>query len=180
MFCFVSSNENKWKEVCEILGFKIKWEKVQIKEIQSLNLREILREKAKSSYEILKKPVVVEDVSLILNGYKNFPGPLIKWVIEGIGKHGIINLCRISKNFNAKAICCVCAYDGKSFNFFEGKINGKISKKPKGESGFGWDPLFIPAGFKKTFAEISMEEKNKISHRKKAWEKFKIFLEKKN
>ena len=51
---------------------------------------------------------------------------------------------------------------------FLGKINGKVSLKPKGENGFGYDPIFIPANYNKTFAEISVEEKNRIGHRGKA------------
>ena len=59
---------------------------------------------------------------------------------------------------------------------FEGKINGKISIKPKGSNGFGYDPIFIPQGYEKTFAEMTIKEKNTISHRKIALMKLESFL----
>ncbi len=176
MYSFVSSNKKKWEEVCKILNYKINWVKVSIPEIQGLDLKKIIKEKIKYAYNLKKIPLVVEDVSLILEGFGNFPGPLIKWFLKGAGREGIIKCCYGLKNFNAIALCGIGVYDGKKFNYFEGKIEGKISKKPKGDNGFGWDPLFIPKGYKKTFAEMEAEEKNKISHRKIAWEKFKNFL----
>ncbi len=179
MFTFITSNKNKWEEVCHILGFKIPFENLEIKEIQSLDLKEILKEKAKEAYKIINKPVVVEDVSLILKGFNNFPGPLVKWLIKSGGPKGIIKICKGCNDFKAEAICGVCAFDGKEFHYFEGKVKGIISKKIRGENGFGWDPVFIPERKKKTFAEMIIKEKNKISHRNKAWKKAsKFFLKK--
>ena len=60
----------------------------------------------------------------------------------------------------------------KMYIFFKGRINGSIAKKPKGK-GFGWDPIFIPKNYNKTFGELTQEEKNKISMRAKAFKKFK-------
>jgi XTP/dITP diphosphohydrolase len=57
-------------------------------------------------------------------------------------------------------------------HYFEGKIEGKITKEKRGDEGFGYDPIFIPKGYDKTFAELSLEEKGKISHRALAVEKF--------
>lgn len=178
MFTFITSNKNKWEEVCKILNFKIPQKNLELPEIQSLNLKEILKEKALAAFKILKRPVVVEDVSLILKGFKGFPGPLVKWVIKAAGPEGIINFCKGSKNFNAEAICGVCMYDGKNFKYFEGKIKGKISKVVRGKNGFGWDPVFIPEGYRKTFAEMEIKEKNKISHRYLAWKKASNILKK--
>lgn len=179
MFIFITSNKNKWEEVCRILGFKIPFENLEIKEIQSLDLKEILKEKAKEAYKIIRKPVIVEDVSLVLKGFKNFPGPLIKWLIKAEGPKGIVKICKGCNNFKAEAICGVCTYDGKEFNYFEGKVQGRISRKIKGENGFGWDPVFIPEGESKTFAQMDVKEKNRISHRKKAWKKASKLLQKK-
>ncbi len=65
--------------------------------------------------------------------------------------------------------------DGEEY-FFEGICNGRISEEEKGDSGFGYDPVFIPDGAGKTFAEMDMDEKNIYSHRKKATQKFVEFL----
>ena len=67
-------------------------------------------------------------------------------------------------------------YKKKSPHCFEGKVNGRISKKPKGRNGFGYDPIFIPDGYKKTFAEMNSKEKNTISHRLIALRKMESFL----
>ena len=69
--------------------------------------------------------------------------------------------------------------DGKTF-FFEGKINGKIIFNKRGTNGFGYDSIFIPNGYNKTFAELNSVEKNEISHRSKALKRLIIFLDKKN
>ncbi len=63
------------------------------------------------------------------------------------------------------------------FEFFEGKVDGEIAEKEVGNSGFGYDPIFLPKGYKKTFAQMSEEEKNSISHRKKALEKVLDYIE---
>jgi XTP/dITP diphosphohydrolase len=65
--------------------------------------------------------------------------------------------------------------DNKQY-FFEGICKGTIGFEPKGDKGFGYDPIFIPQGSDKTFAEMSMEEKNQYSHRKKAMDKLVTFL----
>ena len=69
--------------------------------------------------------------------------------------------------------------DGKTF-FFEGKINGKIIFNKRGTNGFGYDSIFVPNGYNKTFAELNSVEKNEISHRSKALKRLIIFLDKKN
>jgi len=64
----------------------------------------------------------------------------------------------------------------EEFYFFEGICRGRICRSPKGENGFGYDPVFMPDGFEKTFAELTDDEKNLISHRGRALEKLKGFL----
>lgn len=74
---------------------------------------------------------------------------------------------------------CVAAYvDRKTTEYFEGTVEGRIGFEPKGNRGFGYDPLFIPAGFDHTFAELGEEIKNQFSHRAKAFRQLAIFLRK--
>jgi non-canonical purine NTP pyrophosphatase (RdgB/HAM1 family) len=175
--CFVSGNENKYKEVEEILDVNLDYANIDIEEIQSEDIYKIIKEKAKSAYNILKKPVVVEDVGLYLECLNRFPGPFIKFLISSIGAKGISDLVR---NYNEKTTvvrCVVCFFDGKEFKFFTGDVIGKIVS-PIGKEGFGFDPIFKPNHSKKTFAQMKKEEKNTISHRAIAWKKFKDFLKK--
>ena len=73
------------------------------------------------------------------------------------------------------SLLCLCDAAGKS-TFFEGRINGKLVFPPRGDKGFGYDPIFIPDGHEKTFAELGAAEKNAISHRAKAFKKFIEFV----
>ncbi len=170
---FISGNEGK------IVEFKSFFPKLlnldlPLKEIQSLDLKEIIEDKLEQAYHVLmsKKDfhfdaIMVEDSSLFIESLKGLPGPFIKFFLEGIGNSGIVNLVHaFSENDKSYAITYVGIKDkqGKSI-FFEGRSDGKISKEVLGDNGFGWDKIFIPNGSNKTFAEMSIEEKNKFSMR---------------
>lgn len=82
------------------------------------------------------------------------------------------------ENRKAKFVCCIAiSVPGQNTVTFIGECNGKISLKPEGENGFGYDPIFIPDGFDKSFGQLSDEIKNKISHRAKALEKLKEHMQ---
>lgn len=76
------------------------------------------------------------------------------------------------KSRTAHFVCIlfVVAPDGREFGF-KGHVNGKILEHASGAGGFGYDPVFVPDGFRRTFAQLSVEEKNPISHRGRAWER---------
>jgi XTP/dITP diphosphohydrolase len=171
---FVTSNKNKFFEAREILGFEIKQVKPEIPEIQSMDVKRVVEDKARKAFERIGKPVIVEDTALYIKSWNSFPGPLITWVIKTMGIEGICKF--IGKDRSAKAEACVCYFDGKRVKTFSGIVKGKISKKPKGARRFDWDMIFIPDGEKRTFAEMEIEEKNKISHRMKAFRKLKRHL----
>ena len=173
---FITGNENKVREAKQILSINLVSEKLDLRELQAVELEDVIEEKLRHGYEILKKPVMVEDAGLFFNALNGFPGALIKMLIERAGREGIVN---ILKNFKDKTAVAKCAVgytkDGKDLKVFIGEVKGKIVE-PRGESGFGWDPIFQPEGYDKSFAEMSAEEKNSISHRFKALKKFKEFL----
>lgn len=173
---FVTSNQSKIKEAENILKLKVNKVDIDIKEIQAIEVEEIVKDKANRAYNIVRKPVLVEDTGLYIESWNGFPGALIKWVLKTIGNQG---LCKILKEYDRKttAKTCVCIYNGKDFHVFTGEINGETTKEPRGKSGFGWDSVFQPDGLNKTFAEMSQEEKDKISMRKIALLKMKEFLE---
>lgn len=176
---FVTGNLNKLKEVESILGMKLSHQDIDLHEIQEVDVGCVVEHKVKKAYELIKKPVVVEDTGLCFDAFNGFPGALIKWMLKYLGRE---NLCKVLNSFsrNAKAVCAVGFYDGKKFQSFKGELTGTISEFPKGSSEFGWDQIFIPQGHNKSFAEMSLEEKNKISHRSQAWIKFKSFIENRN
>lgn len=173
----VSSNPGKIEEINAILGTNHKASKLHVPEIQSLNLDEVITHKAKAAYEKIKKPVLVEDVSFEIKVLNGLPGPFVKYFLETVGTKGIVEMVGRRKS-DTTAIAALAIYDGHDLKILKGKAKGTLSKKDKGVGGFGFDKIFIPNGYKKTYAQMSIEEKNKISHRAKALKKLKAFLEK--
>lgn len=174
---FITGNENKLREAIQILGVEMVSKNIDIKEIQDVDLEEVIRDKIRNAYKLIKKPVMVEDTGLFLNALNGFPGALIKQLLGRVGREGIVKLL---KGFDDKSVVAKCAVgftkDGKDLKVFIGEAEGLIVS-PRGESGFGWDPIFQPKGYEKTFAEMNSEEKNAISHRYKALKKFKWYLD---
>ncbi len=173
---FITGNENKLREARQILGIDMVSEKLDLRELQAVDLEDVIEEKLKHGYEILKRPVMVEDTGLFFNALHGFPGALIKMLLDKVGREGVV---KVLDGFEDKSGVAKCAIgfteDGKGLKVFIGEVKGQIVE-PRGESNFGWDPIFQPEGYDKTFAEMSAEEKNAISHRFKALKKFKDFL----
>jgi XTP/dITP diphosphohydrolase len=167
---FVTSNLGKLREAEAVLGQSLDHCEIDLPEMQTLDLEEVVRGKARAAWQRLGRPALVEDTSLELAGLGGFPGPLIRWLLASVGPEGI---CRISGCFDdrhATARCLVCATDGSTEVFGEGVVEGVISPNPRGAGGFGWDSVFVPAdGGSCTYGEMSEEEKNLISHRHKAF-----------
>ncbi|MDY6789199.1 MAG: RdgB/HAM1 family non-canonical purine NTP pyrophosphatase [Candidatus Nanohaloarchaea archaeon] len=173
---FVTSNPNKVEEVSDILGREVEQLDLDVDEIQSVELEEVVRSKADRAFESSGTPVMVEDTGLYIKGWNGFPGALIKWMLERLGREGICNALK-GEDRSAVASTAVCIHDGEESRVFKGEIEGSIPREPRGESGFGWDPIFIPEGKDKSFAEMTEKEKNSISMRRKAVSKLKEFLE---
>lgn len=167
---FVTSNENKWREAQLILGRALDRITLELPEIQAATTMEVAREKAKVAYALLKRPVIVEDAGVELTALNGFPGPFIKYW-EKLG--GLESICRAAdglKDRRATAVCALVAYDAAGAKPFEGRAVGTIADAPRGTKGFGWDAVFIPEGGTRTWAEVSQEEKDASSHRRRAWE----------
>ena len=171
-FKFVTGNPNKVREAREILGLAL--EPVQVEglfEIQTPDLNEVVRHKAQQAYSALQCPVMVEDSGLVFHAWNGLPGALVKWFEETVGCQGMLRMVKDFNDRSATAICCFAVYDGKNMRIARGEVNGTLAEKIRGENGFGWDVIFIPDGHERTYAEMSAQEKNSISHRKRALDK---------
>lgn len=173
---FITGNQNKFLEVKKLIP-NIKRVELDLPEIQELDLKKIIKEKLKSAKKQIKGPIVCEDVSLEINALNKFPGPLVKWFLKKISNDEIYKLIKNYEDNSVNIICLVGFFDGKKDYYFKGEIKAKIVK-PRGENGFGFDPIIIPLTSSKTFAEMSKQEKNLLSHRYKAFKKLKEHLEK--
>ena len=175
---FITGNSAKAEQLKRHLDYPVFHKKLELDEIQSLNLEKIIEHKAKEAYKKVKSPVLVEDVSLSFGAFGNLPGPLIKWFLEELGNDGLCKMLDGQKNRNATAEVCYGLYDGKNLEIFREKVEGKIAEHPCGETSFGWDPIFIPKGSGKTWGEMSVEEQKKTSMRRIALKKLEKFLKK--
>ena len=175
-FTFITGNAGKAKYLSDYFHAPVDHVKLDLHEIQSLNLREVVDDKARRAYTIVGSPVLVEDVSLIFNGLKKLPGPLIKWFLETLGNDGLCRLLDSLDDRSAFAEVEFAICDEKGVHTFGGSMEGTIAENPRGEMGFGWDPIFIPEGHSKTWAEMTDDEKHATSMRKIALEKVSSFL----
>lgn len=174
-FVIVTGNKNKLREINQILGTNHQLVSVDVPEIQSLDLDEVIKSKATAAFQKIKKPVLVTDVSLEIEALCGLPGPFVKYFVETLGAAKTVDLIK-GKSRKAKVTDLICLFDGKNMEVFKGIVEGTLSDKPRGKSGFGFDAVFIPAGSKKTYAQMTRDEKNRISHRSIALRKLKEYL----
>ena len=170
---FASSNEHKFQEAERILanlGMQINLFKTTLEEIQSNSLNDIAEKKAIYAYDLIQKPVIIEDDGLFINALDGFPGPYSSYVYDTIGNKGIMNLLENSQVRDAKFVSIIAYCDSDcDVKLFESSIPGKISSIIE-KGGWGYDPIFIPDGESKTYANVS--DKDKFSHRSAALTKF--------
>lgn len=175
---FASHNENKVKEIRKLFPTDIK-----ILSLNDIHFHEEIIEtgvtlednaqlKAQAIFDLTGKNVFADDTGLFVEALDGDPG-VYSSRYAGTGKDEdniqklLQNLNEISnrKAYFKTAICLIL--HGET-HFLEGKVYGEITREPKGAEGFGYDPVFRPDGFSTTFAEMNLEEKNKISHRSNA------------
>jgi non-canonical purine NTP pyrophosphatase (RdgB/HAM1 family) len=167
----VSSNPNKGIEAERILGVPLLRVSLALPEIQAATVEEITRYKLEVARTKGYHRLIVEDVSLGFDELGNFPGPYVRWLLEAAGGKGLAAIAYALTNRSAKAQCCVAYWDGSDGRIFLGECQGEVLVQPRGERHFGWDAWFRPRGSRKTFAEMSDEEKDRISHRGHAYRK---------
>jgi XTP/dITP diphosphohydrolase len=166
---FVTSNAGKLREAEAVLGVRLDHHGLDLPELQSLDLEEVVRHKARTAFERLRRPVLVEDTALELAGMKGFPGPLVRFLLDSVGPDGISRLSVCFGDATATARCIAGATDGDETVLGTGVVTGEIAASPRGGRGFGWDGVFVPeAGGGRTYAEMDEETKNAISHRRLA------------
>ena len=138
--------------------------------------------KSKYGQKLFNMPCFADDSGFCVEALKNKPGVKSKRFLEKFPnyksafKYIISNVVK-KKNNKAFFVTAISLTLKENHHIiFLGRVNGTVSLEPKGTNGFGFDPIFIPENHKKTFAEMKLEDKNIISHRKIAITKFKSFL----
>ena len=175
---FITGNKQKAEEVRAITGLRVLAKKLDIPEIQSLDVEVVAKAEALAAFQITNCPVIVDDTGLSIEALAGLPGALVVWFLDTLRPAGILKLLVGEKNRQATVSTCIAYADQSGVFAFTGTVPGKISESLRGENGFGYDPIFIPDGQDKTYAEMNAEEKNEISMRKIALLQFKEFMEK--
>jgi non-canonical purine NTP pyrophosphatase (RdgB/HAM1 family) len=168
-FVLVSGNRGKIAEARRAVGEELEAVEVDLPEIQSLSFLEVVEEKAAEAWRRLGRPLVVEEAGLELAALNGFPGPLVKWMLDAVGADGIARTAAALGDVRATARCLLLYRDAGRTVLAEGATEGTLVLPPRGDGGFGWDPVFLPSGESRTFAELAGAEKDAVSHRGRAW-----------
>ncbi len=176
MVVFVTGSPGKLREVERILGETLKGASLELEEIQEIAVEPVVQKKALQAYALLQEPVVVEDTGLYIHAWNGLPGALVKWFLRALGAKGICRLMQGEKDRTVTAKTVLGYYNGQEYCSFTGVVVGRVPPTPRGEGGFGWDAIFEPLGCAKTFAEMTPEEKDRLSMRRQALEKLRVAL----
>lgn len=176
---FITGNQNKADYLAKYLGYPVDHVKLDLDEIQSLDLIEIVEHKVRQAYEKIQKPVIVEDVALEFEALGGLPGPFIKFFIDQMPLETLCSLVD-GKSRKATARCVFGYYDGADMELFKSNLSGKIAQAPSGERGYGWDQIFIPNGYSVTRASLGEADDQKTYLQIKPFAKLKEYLESTN
>lgn len=165
---FVTSRAEKAQEA-ERIGFALERLDLDLPEPQSLDPSEVAAIKVRAAFDRLQRPVLVEDSGLEVLAWGGFPGALVKWLEKSAGLESIARMLDPFPDRRARAVCSVACFDGTRVVAARGVTEGSISTAPRGSGGFGWDSIFVPQGSVGTYAEMNPEEKDRVSHRGRAW-----------
>lgn len=171
----VTQNEHKLRELRPLFKeYNVEFQTTTLSklEIRSNDVERVALEAAKIAFFEAKQAIVLDDTGLYIDALEGFPMSYAAFVLKTLGKKGILKLLKGAVDRKARFVTAVGFSDGETLATFKGVMEGSISEKEEGEEGFGYDPIFIPEGETKTYAQLSFEEKVKISHRTKAFRAF--------
>jgi XTP/dITP diphosphohydrolase len=176
---FVTQNAHKYQEARRTLdpfGIRIRKLSSPKTEIQSTDLEDIAKFAAGEAAKKRNRTVVVEDSGLFVKALNGFPGPYSSYVHATIGVEGLVRLMsqKLRREAYFQASLVVASRRGTSHEF-SGRAYGTISHKPAGKQGFGFDPIFILKGTRKTFAQGGSQFKDRYSHRAIAFRKLALW-----
>ncbi len=152
-------------------GYELEHIKTSYPEIQADTIEETIVPGLRWLIEQYNRPMMIDDSGLFIDALKGFPGVYSSYAFRTVGCDGILRLMKGVDDRSAKFECCIGFLKPGSEPFIaKGVSKGSISRRKAGSGGFGFDPVFVPEGYLKTFAQLEMSEKNRISHRGRAIE----------
>lgn len=168
MITVVTGNKNKAAEVAAFFAgiTDVTHIAFDCVEPQADSVEDIARAKAEQAYAALGVPLIVDDTGLFIDALSGFPGPYAAYVQDTVGNTGILRLMEGKEDRDAHFTTAVAYADATGIQVFSGRVDGVITTEERGNEGFGYDPIFAVGG--KTLAEMTLAEKNSLSHRARA------------
>lgn len=168
---FVTGNPGKLREARRLWGRPLEALALDLPEIQSLDLEEVLSAKLEAARAAAPAggTIVVEEAGLELSALNGFPGPFVRYLLEAVGAEGIARIGVALGDRRVRAVCRLAWSDGQRTLVGRGECAGTLALPGRGEYGFGFDPVFVPDGSELTFGEMDESEKDVVSHRGNAW-----------
>lgn len=179
MIAFVTTNEGKFREVSaklEEVGVKLVREDRSYPEIQADRLEKVVRFAATILDDQIKGDYLIDDSGLFIDEFGGFPGVYSSYAYRRLGCAGILKLMESARTRTAAFETVFLLRRREAHEVFHGESRGTIADRERGKGGFGFDPIFIPEGHTKTFAEMTLVEKNAVSHRARAVEALAAYL----
>ncbi|OHV34844.1 MULTISPECIES: non-canonical purine NTP pyrophosphatase [Pseudofrankia] len=164
----ITGNEGKAAEYATLLGIDVQAVKQDLIEIQSLDVTAVVERKVADAYAKVHGPVLVDDTGLTVNAWNGLPGALVAWFLGSVGTQGILDMAAGLADRAATVTAALGYADANGIRVVTGTLQGTLATERRGTGGFGYDEIFIPAGGDLTFAEMSSEQKNLVSHRRLA------------
>jgi XTP/dITP diphosphohydrolase len=171
VIAFVTTNEGKFREVSEKLlevGVKLVREDRTYPEIQADRLEKVVRFAATVLDDQIRGDYLIDDSGLFIDHFGGFPGVYSSYVYKRLGGAGILKLLAGVRDRGATFETVFLLRRRGDHDVFHGACRGTIADAERGQGGFGFDPIFIPEGHADTFAEMTVSEKNRVSHRARA------------
>ena len=166
---FVTGNPNKVVEARRLSGVPLEVVRVELPEIQALDIDVVLLHKAGAARQVVDGAFVIEETGLELESMNGFPGALVKWMLEAVGAESMAKIAIDLGDRRVRARCSLHFECGDRTVVGTGVTAGTLALPPRGDQGFGWDPVFVPEGQTSSYAELRPAEKDAISHRGRAW-----------
>ncbi len=177
MFKIITHNEHKFREMKKIIG-EVEMVNMEYPEIQAESLEEVVDFAVEYLRGIVEGNFIIDDSGLFIDHLNGFPGVYSAYVYRTIGNRGILRLMDGVENRRAYFKTVIgLNLDGYTYRLI-GICHGTIATEERGNGGFGYDPIFIPDGYDVSFAEMSTDEKNRVSHRGRAMRKLAALLSK--
>ncbi len=178
---FITGNQHKVKEakgIFDKFGIELEHANLGYPEVQG-DLVDVARYGAKDAAGRLGQPVIVEDAGIFIKSLKWFPGAYSSYVQETLGNKGILKLMSDVKDRYAefRSVIGYCTPKSEPKTFL-GTVKGRIGYEERGSNGFAYDPIFYPEGYDESFGELTTEEKNEFSHRRRSLEQFAAWYKK--